>query len=148
MTRFLSESLQAREPFFQMELRKLERSRGNPGSDISLSSQLQQGADRKLKELGLDPKDTTGVELYHTLLERIKADDARLVKTLRTRAATHISADGDIVAGMVHALHEAPLPHSGLSLKSTSFKSLIKKHPPKRTMKRLGYRSLDSFLKH
>lgn len=148
MTRFLSESLQAREPFFQMELRKLERSRGNPGADISLSAQLQQGAQLKLKQLGLDPTDTTGVELYHTLQQRMKADDARLVKTLRTRAATHVSAEGDIVAGMVHALHEAPLSHSGLSLKSTSFKALIKKNPPKRTMKRLGYRSLDSFLKH
>ncbi|MDB5169205.1 MAG: hypothetical protein JWO41_561 [Candidatus Saccharibacteria bacterium] len=148
MTRFLSESLGAAEPYFQTELRKLERAHGNPSADISLSTKTEREARAKVRELGLDPKDTTGKELYQALLERVRADDARLVKTLRTRAATHISAEGDIVAGMVHALKDAKIVHSGLALKSTKFKTLMKRNPPKRAMKRLGYRSLDSYLKH
>jgi hypothetical protein len=148
MTRFLSESLQTAEPYFRTELRKLERAHGNPSADISLSTQVQQAAHAKLRELGLDPKDTTGKELYLALLERVRADDSRLVKTLRTRAATYISAEGDVVAGMVHALRDADISHRGLALKSVKFKSIMKRNPPKKAMRRLGYRSLESFLKH
>lgn len=148
MTRFLSESLNALEPSFRMGLRQLEQAHGNPSADIHLSTDVLHATQAKLKELGLDPHDTTGKELYGTLLERVRADDARLVKSLRTRAATHVSAEGEIVAGMVHALQDAPISHTSLALKSARLKSIIKKMPPKKAIKRLGYRSVDSFLKH
>lgn len=148
MTRVLSDALQAVEPEFRLGLRSLESARGNPNSDIRLTSELLQDSRSKLYELGLDPEDTTPEELYHVLQERIKADDARLVKTLRTKAATFVSAEGNLVDGMVHSLRALAKGQNCLALKNSSLRSLIKRLPPKKTLKRLGYRSLDSFIKH
>jgi hypothetical protein len=99
-------------------------------------------------ELGLDPRDTTARELYQALQQRVRADDQRLTKYLRTQAATHISAEGEVVAGMVHVIKQLPDSKRCFGLKNSSLKALIKKLPPKKAMKALGYRSLDSFLKH
>ncbi len=148
MTRFLSESLGAPEPFFRLGLRRLEAANNNPKTDIRFSTEVLHATKDKLRQLGLDPHDTTAQELYHTLQERIKDDDARLVKTLRTRAAIHVSADGDVVAGMIHVLQELPDSKRCFALKASSLKTLFKKQPPKKAMKQLGYRSLDSCLKH
>lgn len=119
-----------------------------PSHDIRLSTEVLQASKGKLRQLGLDPDDTTSRELYHALQERVKADDAVLEKALRTRAATYVSAEGDVVAGMIHALQELPFDRSCYALKPSVLKSLLKKQPPKRAMKQLGYRSLESLLKH
>lgn len=148
MTRFLSEALQAPEPFFRLALQRLEKANGHPKTDIRFSTDVLHGSQLKLRQLGLDPQDTTPAELYHVLQERVKADDARLKRKLRTVAATHISAEADVVAGMAHTLQTLPDSKRCFALKSSSFKALMKKLPPKKAMKRLGYRSLDSFLKH
>ncbi len=148
MTRFLSEALQAAEPAFRQGLKRLEAATGHPNHDIRFSAEVMQGSSTKLRELGLDPHDTTAEELYHALQERIRADDKRLNRTLRTLAATHVSAEADAVAGMVHALKELPDSRRCFAVKGSVIKSLLKKQPPKKAMKQLGYRSLDSFLKH
>ncbi|HEX7632869.1 MAG TPA: hypothetical protein VF401_00935, partial [Candidatus Saccharimonadales bacterium] len=148
MTRFLSESLQAPEPFFRLGLKHLESANGHPGTDIRFSTEVLQSTQAKLRELGLDPKDTTAQELYHVLEQRIKEDDARLTRTLRTRAATHVSAEAEVTAGMIHALKELPDSKQCFALKPSVLKAILKKTPPKKAMKALGYRSLDSFLKH
>jgi hypothetical protein len=148
MTRFLSESLQAPEPLFRLGLRELEAVNGNPSHDIRLTAELKQHVKQKIYELGLDPNDTTGRELYLALQSRMRQDDAALVKALRTRAATYISAEGEVAAGMVHALQELPVAKQCYALKSSRFKAIVKQQPPKKSMKLLGYRSLASFLKH
>jgi hypothetical protein len=148
MTRFLSDALGAPEPYFRLGLRSLEEANGHPNADIRFSSEVLGSTRAKLEQLGLDPADTTAAELYHVLQEKVKADDARLVKTLRTLAATHVSAEGDVVAGMVHAIHALPETRRCFALKASVLKTMIKKAPPKKAMKQLGYRSLDSFLKH
>jgi len=148
MTRFLSESLQAPEPFFRLGLRKLELANGNPSTDIRFSNEVSQATKTKLMQLGLDPKDTTPEELYHVLQERVRADDAKLTKSLRTLSATHVSAEADVVSGMIHAIKELPDSKRCFAMKNSSLKAVIKQVPPKRAMKRLGYRSFDSMLKH
>lgn len=148
MTRFLSESLQAPEPFFRLGLRRLEAANGNPSTDIRFSTEVMHASKAKLMELGLDPHDTTAKELYHALQERVKDDDARLTKSLRTHAVTHISLEADVVAGMVHIVKQLPDSKRCFALKSSVLKALLKQVPPKKAMKRLGYRSLESFLKH
>ncbi|MBC7546381.1 hypothetical protein H7171_01400 [Candidatus Saccharibacteria bacterium] len=148
MTRMLSEILRAPEPYFRSTLSRLERMNGNPSADIILSTTMTRVAHSKVSALGLDPCDTTACELYQTIISRVKHDDKILTRTLQTRAATHVSAEADVVAGMVHALAELPIPKKVYALKATAFKALIRKQPPKRAMKELGYRSLESFLKH
>ena len=148
MTRFLSEALQAPEPSFRLGLSRLEAANGHPNADIHFSTDVVRATRSKLRQLGLDPNDTTAEELYHVLQERIKADDARLTKTLRTRAATHVSAEADVVAGMIHVLKGLPDSKRCFALKASVLKTILKKVPPKKAMKQLGYRSLDSMLKH
>lgn len=148
MTRLLSELLEAIEPGFRTGLQKLEAASGHPNTDIRLSAEVRQATRSKLRELGLDPSDTTVEELYHALQERVKADDARLTRVLQTQAASHVSAEADVVAGMVHVLGALPDAKRSFALKPSTLKTLIKRQPPKRTMKQLGYRSIDSFLKH
>lgn len=148
MTRFLSESLGAREPHFRTALSKLEAANGSPNHDIRLSIEVGQAAKAKVLELGLDPNDTTPEELYHVLQERVKADDARLTKKLRTIAATHVSAEGETVAGIVHTLRELPDSKRCFALKPAKLKAILRQIPPKKAMKQLGYRSFDSLLKH
>lgn len=147
MTRFLSDSLRAREPFFRIGLKNLETGH-NKNTDIRFSTHVQHAAQAKMRELGLDPNDTTPEELYHLLQERMRTDDARLTKRLRTEAATHISAEAEVVSGMVHVLKQLPDSKQCFALKNSSLRAMLKTLPPKKTMKQLGYRSLDSFLKH
>ncbi len=148
MTRFLSDSLQAPEPFFRLGLRRLEEMHGNPSNDIRLTADIIQQSQAKLRTLGLDPVHTTPQELYRVLGERLKADDAALTKHFRTRAASFVSAEANVTDGLSDTLKELAHESSCFAIKSSKLKLLIRKTPPKKAMKRLGYRSLDSFLKH
>jgi len=148
MTKFLSQALQAPEPFFRQALKKLESANGHPNTDIRFSMEIGRAAKNKLSELGLDPEDTTPKELYHALQTRVEDDDAKLNRKLRTLAATHVSAEADVVAGMVHALKVLPDSKRCFAVKASALKSILKQVPPKKAMKQLGYRSPESFLKH
>jgi hypothetical protein len=148
MTRILSELLRAEEPHFRLQLHQLERVSGHKNVDIRLTVEVVQAAKQKIKQLGLDPEDTTTEELYHVLLARVSADDKRLERALRTRAATHISAEADLMAGMAHALQAEAEHIVGFSIKPAALKRLLKNHPAKRLMKRLGYRSADAMLRN
>ena len=147
MTRFLSEALEAKEPFFRTGLRQLESANGNPSTDIRLSSEIVSLSKSKLRQLGLDHKDTTEEELYHALIEKLRLDDKSVTKTLRTLAATHVSAEADVVAGIVEAMKRLPDSKRCFAIKPTKLKTLLRKTPPKKAMKALGYRSLESMLK-
>lgn len=148
MTRFLSQALQAPEPFFRLGLRRLETAHGNPSADIRFTTDINRAAQAKIRELGLDPHDTTPRELYRALQERVQHDDAVLRRRLQTLAATHISAEADVVAGMVHVVEGLPDSKRSFALKSSRLRSVLKQVPPKKAMKQLGYRSIESFLKH
>lgn len=147
MTRILSELLQAEQPHFALQLRELERVGGHKNTDIKLSVEVVQAVKHKIHALGLDKHDTTAEELYHALLERVSADDMRLERALRTRAATYISAEADLTAGMVHALQAEVADSRYFALKSSVVKRQLKKLAPKRVQKGLGYRSLDAMLR-
>jgi hypothetical protein len=148
VTRFLSSALQAEEPQFHRGLQQLESANGHPKNDIRFSTEIKRTTQHALTELWLDPSDTTAAELYHALQERVARDDARLTRRLQTEAALHVSAEADVVAGMIHAIKALPDSRQCFGLKANSMRALIKQQPPKKAMKRLGYRSLASFLKH
>src|SRR5690606_23069130 len=82
MTRFLSEALGAVEPVFSRSIQQLERAAGLPGTDIRLTSDIIQGTRAKIMELGLDPSDTTGPELYRALQIKLSQDEVTLRKAL------------------------------------------------------------------
>lgn len=145
MTRYLSEALGAEEPTFSLGIRQLEQASGLPRADIRLTTKTMQQTRAKLAELGLDPYDTTGPELYGALHQRI-AYDEQIV-----RRALSLDADAnavDILSRVGQFVETLAAPKQCFALKASVAKRLFKKKMPKATMRRLGYRSLDSMLKH
>jgi hypothetical protein len=145
MTRFLSEALGAEEPTFSRSIQQLERAAGRPGTDIRLTASILQQTRTKLAALGLDPEDTTGPELYAALLARLRRDE----ETART--ALHIAESAtptEATASVLDFLRMQTAAGGVFALKTSVAKRMLKKKPPKVAMKRLGYRSVDSMLKH
>jgi hypothetical protein len=145
MTRYLSSALGAEEPIFSQSIQQLEQASGRPSADIRLSVDMQAATRQKIAALGLDPEDTTGPELYSALHERLKHDDVRVRTVLR------ISSDAsamDILASVEELITTLEVPKHCFALKAATAKRLFKKKVPKNAMKRLGYRSVESMLKH
>jgi hypothetical protein len=147
MTRFLSDALAAEEPHFRLGLMKLEAANNHPSVDIRLTSEINVTTRAKVKELGLDPNDTTATELYAALKEKVRVDDQVLTKTLRTLAAKYVSAEADPLDGMVEAMKHLPDSKRCYGLKLAKLRSLLRATPPKKTVKLLGYRTLASMLR-
>lgn len=145
MTRYLSLALGAQEPLFSHSIRQLEQASGAPSADIRLTTDIQNRTRQKIAELGLDPNDTTGPELYSALHERIKHDDAQVRAVLELDDSVNSM---DILTRVEEVIAAAEMPKSCFALKASVAKRLFKKKAPKNVMKRLGYRSLDSMLKH
>jgi hypothetical protein len=143
MTKQLSDILGAREPSFRLGLRQLETASGLPSEDIRLSTEIEQNVREGLRELGLDPYDTTGPELYNALQQHIKADDAVVNELL-----TVDSNDSNLMLRIQRFVNSLDIPKTVFALKTVAAKRLIKANPPKKAMKYLGYRSLASMLKH
>jgi hypothetical protein len=143
MTRVLAELLRAREPGFHQSLLRLEGVSGHTNADIRLTTEIERATKARIRVLGLDPNDTTGEELYAALQQRFKADDALLSAQLRKvygdDRAAHVAISEAIMA--------LPLSRSCFALKTVVGRKLLKKLPPKHTMKLLGYRSVDSLLR-
>jgi hypothetical protein len=129
---------------FQLSLRQLEGSSGGPNNDIRLSSEILQGVRFKIHELGLDPDDTSGEELYAMLGAKLQEDEKRFAAAIKPKT----SKSTDIVAHVAKALTKEVSPTHCFALKSVSAKRLLKANLPKKAMKALGYRSADSMLKH
>jgi len=145
MTRFLSEALGAVEPTFSLGIRQLEQAAGLPGTDIRLTADIIQKTRAKIAELGLDPADTTGPELFSALQQRLKHDEETLRQVLGIAAA----ADPEkVVASVAQFMAKNESSKNCFALKTSVAKRMLKKKPPKAAMKRLGYRSIDSMLKH
>jgi hypothetical protein len=145
MTRFLSEALGAVEPVFSKSIQRLEQAAGRPATDIRLTADIMQRTRVKISELGLDADDTTGPELYHALQEKLKEDeiDAREALALGGNARPD-----EVVTRAVQFLNRQEKSRQCFVLKPSAAKRLLKKKLPKLAMKRLGYRSADSMLKH
>jgi len=133
------------EPAFRQQLIRLEQAAGLPGADIRLMMEIVNGTRGKLNELGLDPHDTTGPELYAALHAKLLRDE------IQACAALNIRADGTPLAILeavrVH-LEKMEVSTETFVVKQTVLRAMLKKLQPKATMKRLGYRSMDSMIKH
>lgn len=145
MTRILSELLGAREPAFHQGLQQLERASGGVSEDIRLTTEILHAMQDRLRQLGLDPLDTTGRELYAALMQRVKEDNAIFQDLLGVASVDDGKQLTTIVERFIQTLD---MPKEVFALRSVAAKRLLRKYPPRRAMKRLGYRSVDSMLKH
>jgi len=148
MTRFLSNNLELDHHDWHHLLRSLESANGHPVHDIRLSSEINNATRHKLKHLGLDPDDTTADELYHVLQSKFHQDDKTLSRKVQTIAMTHHSLSANVSDGIIHALKDLPDSKRCFAIKMPVIKNIIKQLPPKKTMKKLSYRSMASMIKH
>ncbi|MBP9761908.1 hypothetical protein KBD11_02450 [Candidatus Saccharibacteria bacterium] len=130
---------------FRQQLAGLEQAAGAPSADIRLSLSVSQAARQKIAELGLDPIDTTGHELYRVLQSRLRRDEILVRSSLNLHADIPVV---DILHEVGQKIGQIESSSELYVVKQSVIKQIIKKLKPKSTMKRLGYRSVDSMLKH
>ena len=141
----LQELLGAEEPLFSLALRQLEMASGHGGRDARLIADIAVKAREGIVALGLDPKDTTARELFAALMARVENDNRRFTARLNVRDLADVAS---IASGLVDFIRQADIPLRCWAIKRAAAKRLLKAVPPRGLMKELGYRSIDSMLKH
>ena len=145
MSRVLAQLMGVAEPALRTQIMQLEKAAGLPGADIRLVMEVVGQTRTKMRELGLDPHDTTGQELYAALRVRLQDDEVRLRTAL---GLAENATAADVLEAATKRLSALPLQMDTFAVKPSVMRALIKKLQPKNTMKRLGYRSMESMLKH
>lgn len=144
MSKYMSDLLRADEPMFTMALKQLEQATGDQSVDVRLTAEITGKAHLKMRELGLDPKDTTGIELYHALLALVKKHDEFLAKKIGVDDPSDVQK---LMPKIKKIIGQTDVPKKVWVLKASVAKRLLKAMPPKRVMKHLGYKSVDSMIK-
>jgi hypothetical protein len=78
MGRVLAGLIDQPEALVELAVKKLEHMSGFQSEDVRLLAQIEQTARAKTTQLGLDPDDTTGPELYYGLIAKLAKDEASL----------------------------------------------------------------------
>lgn len=144
MARVIADILDADTLAFNQLVEKWEQRTGRRGHDLSLYSDMRSRAIRAIKELGLDPADTIGRELYYAIQERAKQDNRWLAERIGVSKSDNPEKALKKIIKWVVSQAE---PTSVWACKPSLMKTFIKKQPPKTVMKSLGLRSIDSMLK-
>ncbi len=145
MSKLLADLLDAEQPLFGRALKQLEQASGNPSADVRLTAEIISKLQLKTQELGLDPRDTTGPELFAALQQRIAEDDARLAGILGLADPTDAAKAS---ANIIQRLQTIDMPRSCWVLKKSVAKDMLKAMPPPTIMKTLKYKSVASMLKN
>lgn len=145
MAKILRDLLDATEPIFSMSIKQLEKASGDTAEDARLIGEITEKMAGVMRTLKLDPRDTTGHELYKALLARVAADNLRITKLI---GGTDPDDVNEMVPLMVDAVNKMKMHRTAWVLKHSVAKQLLKQMPPKKLMAHLGYRSIDSMLKH
>ncbi len=144
MSQSLAKLLNQPERLVTRAVTKLEKLNGSPSEDVRLLAETGQAVRRKLSDLGLDPDDTTGEELYQALLAKFTKDGLLLDKALgidpSASADKRLSQAVKLVAALVQT-------DDIWVLKTNVAKKIMHEQIPKKLMKQLHYRSVDSLVK-
>ena len=140
----LRDLLQAEEPLFTQSVRQLEKASGHHGADTRLIGDILALAHDRMRQLRLDPADSTGKEVYQALMNKVAVDNVRLATLI---GATQPENVAHMVPLMVKAANAVAFPRKVFVVKHASAKKLLRKMPPRNLMKTLGYKSVDDMLK-
>lgn len=144
MSRLISDILNAPEPHFSRAVQSWERSSNNAGHDIRLISEVSAARKKVIKNLGLDENDTTPRELYYALRHKAASTNKKFEEKLGIKPE---NSPDEIIAKIIKYVESLKLPNETWAIKPASVKRILKKTPPKKTLKTLGLRSIDSVLK-
>jgi len=143
MSKLISEMLGQPEREVKKLINALEAKNGYPSHDVRLLANNIQRVRTKITDLKLDPDDTTAQELYQALLIKFQNDSRRFDEHFGVASEDSAQKVGKAV-GIV--TQNIDMPDKWL-LKCSFAKQLLRRQPPKKLMKQLGYRSVDSMLK-
>lgn len=121
-------------------INKLEDLSGFNSEDVRLISNLSRKTHHKLRDLKLDSQDTKSEELYEALSVKCRSD---LVLISKAWGLNEDNANEKIIEIVTRHLNGQKV----LSIKCSVIKRNLKSLPPKKVMKALKYRSIDSMLK-
>ncbi|MBX4197041.1 hypothetical protein KW801_00610 [Candidatus Saccharibacteria bacterium] len=143
MSKALASILDQPEQSLKKIIAKLEDKNGYPSHDVRHLADNIQKTRAKITELNLDPDDTTGAELYHALLVKFQKD-SNLFDAQNRIASQDFSSKSNVAIDLVSK--NLDLPQRWV-LKTAVAKNILRQHPPKKLLKQLKYRSLESMLK-
>lgn len=111
MTKFLADLLSTDHPLFVKTITDFERASGNAGVDTRLIADITEKGHAIMRELGIDPSDTSGEELYHALNAAVGSGQAEVL--LRDSHYVLLGFDNGPVSFCLHdvienAHHELP----------------------------------------
>jgi hypothetical protein len=144
LARLISDILNAPEPAFTHELRRLEALAGYPKVDVRLVSELTSSWKALAGELGLDSNDTTAKELYFALQKRVKEENAELSRKL---GLDEKDTPEKTIRACAHYVQAKLKVNPVWVLKGSIARSQLKVNKPKKMLKILGLRSIDSAIK-
>ena len=75
MSRFLQQVLDSQEPLFSSGLSQLERATGHSGVDVRIIADILHKGHDVMRGLGLDPSDTTAMEMHSALNAYVRRED-------------------------------------------------------------------------
>lgn len=144
MSRLLSDLLGVDYRTLQQTITRLEHIAMQPSVDVRLTAEIITQVREKTRRLGLDPADTTARELYFALLSRAEKDDTHLRTLFRLT-----EEDSPSQAAQKIASHTQKLLKNDrvMTLQAAAVKKILKSVPPKKTLRILKFRSIDSVLK-
>jgi len=96
----------------------------------------------KLMTLGLDPKDTTGAELYGGLLSKVVESDEYIRSYLG-----HPASSDESNTALLALMRDVVGVKEVWTTKPVALKKICKKNPPKKVMKAFHFQSVDSLAK-
>ncbi|MGH7156661.1 MAG: hypothetical protein ACREGG_00890, partial [Candidatus Saccharimonadales bacterium] len=143
MSKRIAELMDQPEYLVKKIITKLEDKNGYPSHDARLLADNIQKVRIKLADLGLDPDDTTGEELYHALLTRFEKDAKQFDSYFD---AEELDFDQRSSKAVEILTQKIELPKQW-ALKKAVAKNVLRAQPPKHVMKHLRYRSIESMLK-
>lgn len=143
MTKFLIQLFEAPEVDFRHHINDWESRSGKKSIDIRLTNQIKNSAKDILAYLGL-ADDATPREVYHALNHLLNKENDIIEKSLGINSE---STSDEVIKKIVSFIKTKKVVGESYFMKPAKIKSHIKKHPPKKLMKILGYRSVDSLLK-
>jgi ribokinase len=118
MARVLKDLLANTHPLFLMNVSRLEKATGNAGIDVRLIGEIADTANRVMRELGLDPANTTAKELYMALNALVRQDESRARRMCAGTAYTLVNlGEGPISLNIVDIINNS---HHGLPYENRS----------------------------
>ncbi|MEX0934495.1 MAG: hypothetical protein WDZ42_01710 [Candidatus Saccharimonadales bacterium] len=139
----LARLLQAKQPAFDKAITQLEAQTHNQSIDAKLVAEILAKSHEKMRELNLDIEDTTGQELYRSLINIVAKHDEHLAKEIGGSDPTNLKEMTPLIVKRVEKLS---MPRDGWFIKDEVAEQMLLHTPPKQIMAKLGHSSVKQLL--